>query len=94
MADGQQYSPVYVLHFGTKLSVEDIEWVLKKLTQKKDEGGAEVTIACAPPSIDQVLQLFWKTHCDFNQFDQSVFDNFDQFLVILGFDGICFVTGG
>jgi len=58
MADGQQYSPVYVLHFGTKLSVEDIEWVLKKLTQKKDEGGAEVTIACAPPSIDQGLTVF------------------------------------
>jgi len=59
MADVQQQSPVYVLQFGSKLTFEDTEWVLKKLTQKKVEGGAELTISCAPPSADQVFQL----HC-------------------------------
>ena len=55
MTTDNQQSPVYVVQFGEKSSIEDTEWVLKKLTQSKEDGGAGLTVTSSPPSSGKVM---------------------------------------
>jgi len=58
MTTDNQQSPVYVVQFGEKSSIEDTEWVLKKLTQSKEDGGAGLTVTSSPPSSGKDLTVF------------------------------------
>ena len=57
MGDGAPQSPAYVIQFGPKLSSEELGWVLKKLTKKKKDGGAELAVSCTPPTANQVFLI-------------------------------------
>ena len=46
--------PAYVLQFAVDTDISDLVWLLKMLTDKKEEGGAELLMQCAMPSTDQV----------------------------------------
>ena len=50
--------PAYVLQFAVDTDISDLVWLLKILTDKKEEGGAELLMQCTVPSADQGLMVF------------------------------------
>ena len=49
--------PVYVLEFAAEADAVDIIWVLERLTNKRSDGGADLSIQCARPSLKKVTSL-------------------------------------